>query len=1849
MDRTIPGRSSSVEGSRGAKTLRVCPSCLRPIDTDARICLACEHSGSHSIPSVGTPREGNPAGEPQPTGGGSAPRSLTARYEILDLLGQGGMGIVYKARDRRLDREVALKLLISPDADLVALFEREAKTLASFEHDHIVRIYDFGRADDVPYLTMECVRGCSLATRLAEKRLTLVESVRTCIDILKGVAEAHRRGIVHRDLKPANVFIDESGRVKVADFGMALRIVIDGHEEPGTKSDAIVGTPGYMAPEVRSGNPAAPPNDVYAVGVILYEMLAGQRLDDVTDLTSYLYAPPSLPSPPSTVNPSIPRGLDAIVLRAVDPDPAARPDAPSLMAMLVEWLQQSHRPIRGPESLGLPPHPYKFLSHYGSGDRQIFFGRDAEISELLEIIENSPVRLLFVFGPCGIGKSSLIQAGVIPALDSTRFDPVTLISGQDPSRTILDGMASRLQAASIQIPDRGVSIARMLEASPRMLVDLVQSWGRTTNKTMVVFCDQLEELFTHNLRGSSNVADFFRIVEIVVGTQTVPVKLVLSFRTEFRGALYLLEEKLRRHQRSVAVREIGHSGLIEVIEGPSRLASYGFRYQEGFSSHLAGEVLRSTCGAGVAVLPVLQIVCRQLYDQMKKSAADTIGWDLYKHALGGVNQALTRYVEERLEAPSYAHHGAIARQILKALTVKEGGERFARARDEEELLGFPDRKAAETTLEQLISDHLVVREEISDVGRRVRLSSEVICRLVDGWTIETGDLDRAARTLSKAFRNWSEGEHGSEDLLEGSALTVVEEHLVAMNGLTEPEHRFVAASVARRNRRRIVAATLAVLVMGVVGCLVYVAYLKPGIVELDSEPRKASIHWGDTYLGETPLSWKTRPAMYSLRLSRNGYDPTRIDVRVPAGGTVGYRPVLRYPFGILAVASLPSEVECEVWSKNGPSPRKAGPRSGKPLLVRKTPFTTELRAGTYVLRAVQAGYVTTTTPPFTVGANRELCHVNVSLTKDVGSLFVWAPFQGEVAVRKEDSGERVRKAPVPMSAPLELPTGRYRIECRSNLTGNPYAATITISRDARTPHTVWFDQPYPLWRGQVGCGVATNPALSDFDGDGILDVVAGLSNQNVVALSGKTGQRLWSYETRGPINSSPALGDLDRDGVADVVIGSDDSRLHAISGKRGLPLWTFQTGAAVVSSPAVADLDKDGVPDAVVGSGDHMVYAVSGRTGRPLWKYATAGDVVSSPALFDLDKDGTPDAVVGSDDRKVHAISGSKGTPLFTVETRGAVRSSAVVADLESDGIPEIVIGSRDRSIHVIDGAKGKTTWKFETGGEVDSSPALGDFDQDGCLDVVAGSGDGCVYVVSGRKRTALRAFRTEEKAFGSPMVGDVTADGVDDVVIGTDNALIYVFDGRSGKRLHVFSEGPHSASAVALGDLSGDGVLDLVAGSRERPFLTADSIVPQRARWSAGLDEFVFIQPAATDLDSDGFPDIVATSHAGYAVGVSGRTGRTLWELKLGRQVTADPALVDLDRDGIRDVVFSTQDARAFAVSGKTGRTLRTYRLRSPASGEVVAADLDGDSLPDLAFGTRDGWVQTFSGTSVRELASYPVTPRGRVLPALADLDGDGRADVVAASTDGTVLAISTRTGKPIWKFSASGELSRPPVLADVDGDGVSDAAFNCSDGRVYVLSGRTGQPLWIRAHGARGWGAPAVADLDGDGRPDVVTASGELSVVALSGKNGSPLWTCRLDAPPTAVMLAHVDDDGVPDLVTVTAANQESSNLNLISGRTGQRLSLVHCPGGTTESVPLLLDPSEPWIDRAVTWRTGHQGPPSTLNRKGPRRFLAVGIYIGYVLMANDVVWPPASRGAPKPVGFTQGRSAARSGQSH
>jgi eukaryotic-like serine/threonine-protein kinase len=260
---------------------------------------------------------------------------IDGRYRVIKRLGSGGMADVYCAEDSQLGRRVAVKMLhrrFAEDQQFVERFRREASSAAGLQHPNIVGIFDRGEWDGTYYIAMEYVEGRTLKDIIREKGPAPPEAaVDITLQILRAARFAHKRGIVHRDIKPHNVLIDQDGRVRVTDFGIARAGTSD-----MTETGSIMGTAQYLSPEQAQGRPVDARSDLYSIGIVLYELLTGTvPFDADSPVTVALKQVNETPIPPRERVPEIPPALDAIVLRAMEKDPARRfADADEFIAAL---------------------------------------------------------------------------------------------------------------------------------------------------------------------------------------------------------------------------------------------------------------------------------------------------------------------------------------------------------------------------------------------------------------------------------------------------------------------------------------------------------------------------------------------------------------------------------------------------------------------------------------------------------------------------------------------------------------------------------------------------------------------------------------------------------------------------------------------------------------------------------------------------------------------------------------------------------------------------------------------------------------------------------------------------------------------------------------------------------------------------------------------------------------------------------------------------------------------------------------------------------------------------------------------------------------------------------------------------------------------------------------------------------------------------------------------------------------------------------------------------------------------------------------------------------------------------
>ncbi len=301
-----------------------CPNCSGENADTQRFCGECGTPLPATVPHT----QGSPTGDETvrlPSAELPSGTVFAKRYQVIDELGAGGMGRIYRVLDKKLDEEIALKVIrpeIASDRATIDRFAAELKLARQIVHKNVARMFDLNEETGVPYITMEYVQGENLK-RLLRKvgRLFAGQAIPIACQVCEGLAEAHRRGIIHRDLKPQNIMIDEDGQAKILDFGLARLLRTD----EDLKKQELSGTPAYMSPEQVRGEPVDGRSDLYSLGVLMYEMLTGAlpfKAASARELVQKHLT--ETPADPRELNPGISAGLSQVVLKCLEKDPGAR-------------------------------------------------------------------------------------------------------------------------------------------------------------------------------------------------------------------------------------------------------------------------------------------------------------------------------------------------------------------------------------------------------------------------------------------------------------------------------------------------------------------------------------------------------------------------------------------------------------------------------------------------------------------------------------------------------------------------------------------------------------------------------------------------------------------------------------------------------------------------------------------------------------------------------------------------------------------------------------------------------------------------------------------------------------------------------------------------------------------------------------------------------------------------------------------------------------------------------------------------------------------------------------------------------------------------------------------------------------------------------------------------------------------------------------------------------------------------------------------------------------------------------------------------------------------------------------
>jgi hypothetical protein len=624
-------------------------------------------------------------------------------YEIVGLLGAGGMGEVYRARDPRLGREVAVKVLpseVATDPARLALFEREARAVAALNHPNILTVHDVGTHEGTPYVVTELLEGETLRELVSRRSPTAQQILGYALQAARGLEAAHAKGIVHRDLKPENLFLTTDGRVKVLDFGLAklVRTEAEITSEVSTAARStppgqVAGTVLYMSPEQARALPIDARSDVFSFGVVLYELLAGKhpfRKDTMAGTLTAIVeeTPPVLESLTRAVPPSV----GGIVRRCLEKAKEDRYASGHDVAMVLEAVlaaPSAAAALREVEERS----PYPGLSSFTEKDASVFFGREREVGELWGRIPHR--RLLAVIGPSGAGKTSFVRAGVL-ASRPEGWAALVCTPGAHPLR----GLGQALGPELAGDPEALAMLAGFEE--PDTAVALLRRWrGRHGEALLVV--DQLEELFTLN---PPEVQERFAALLGRLAAEA-DVHVLLSLRDDFLIRCCEQEPLAPVLRELTALLALKREDLRRAIQEPAKRRGYRFE-----DAALIDDMVESVEGARAA-LPLLAFAVSRLWEKRDREAK-VLTRTAYEE-IGGVAGALAQHAEQTMDRIGTERQGVV-REIFRNLVTSQGTRAVA---EREELLSvFPERGVAETVLAQLVDARLLTSYEVEDPARR---------------------------------------------------------------------------------------------------------------------------------------------------------------------------------------------------------------------------------------------------------------------------------------------------------------------------------------------------------------------------------------------------------------------------------------------------------------------------------------------------------------------------------------------------------------------------------------------------------------------------------------------------------------------------------------------------------------------------------------------------------------------------------------------------------------------------------------------------------------------------------------------------------------------------------------------------------------------------------------------------------------------------------------------------------------------------------------------------------------------------------------------------------------------------
>jgi tRNA A-37 threonylcarbamoyl transferase component Bud32 len=769
------------------------------------------------------------------------------QYELIRELGSGGMGTVYLARDTRLGRRVAIKLLQQSARFLSKRFMLEAQATARCNHENIVVIHEVGEYHSHPYMVLEYLEGQTLRQWLREHAAASSagqpvavppgRAVALMLPVVRALVYAHARGIVHRDLKPENVMLTRSGTIKVLDFGIAKLLSASMHDEEGSdsvtdgavdassgrmsapravRSSALIGTLPYMSPEQMNQGVIDHRSDVWTVGIMLFELVTGRHpmptysTGDLLRIADLDEPMPGVGEIMHDLGPEM-GPLAGIIDRCLLKHPEHRTPSARVLVAELEALAPGRRSVL----VGDDCNPFAGLAAFQEADADRFFGRDRDIDQVVTELRSRP--LIAVVGPSGAGKSSLVRAGVIPALKRSGegWDAHVVRPGREPLAALaamLEALSHRHSSsrdtgpssddASAMLDEREASavlgpLIERMRAEPGYLGARLRARATSKLRRVLVFVDQLEELYTLGAPADERAA-FMSCLAAVADDAASPLRVILSMRSDFLDHLTEDRRLGAEFTRGLwLLPPMDRDGMCQALLQPVEAAEYRFE-----SSALVDRMVEALV-ATTGTLPLLQFAAARLWE-LRDTGRRVLTEASYEQ-LGGVAGALATHADAVLAGMSPAQQ-SLARAVFERLVTPERTRALVVTHELHAL--HQDAGAVDDIVQHLATMRLLVIERGADgADYTVELVHESLIGrwpTLAHWLTENQEDAAFLARLRGAAQEWEKRNRDAGLLWRDAPAREARLWLARYRGsLARREQAYLDAVFAFANRRRI--------------------------------------------------------------------------------------------------------------------------------------------------------------------------------------------------------------------------------------------------------------------------------------------------------------------------------------------------------------------------------------------------------------------------------------------------------------------------------------------------------------------------------------------------------------------------------------------------------------------------------------------------------------------------------------------------------------------------------------------------------------------------------------------------------------------------------------------------------------------------------------------------------------------------------------------------------------------------------------------------------------------------------------------------------------------------------------